>query len=180
MAANFLTLGPFEVTQLGQPLETKELKALWARIDGERKGLSAATGVYVFAIGSPKNLTAIYVGRAEHGFRSRLRPNHDAFRKAQLNHGGEGLFLLLIPRVTKARNEFVRKREKDEKLKSIRDLEILLLRDFMRSGARLLNSSEKIFFEKLVVPGYLHDQGEELNQGSIALKKMLRVTKKRS
>ena len=170
MPTHFKTLGPFELGTTSAPLEAKQLKQFWKSRD---VGLSDAIGIYVLTVGSENGMRPVYIGKAEHGFRSRLKPSHDAFRKARQLYPDELLSILLIARVSTVRAEFVRKRKKDEGLKSIKDLEILLSRDCLSKGFELLNSKEKTFFQGLRVPGYLHDEGMKREVGARCLHKLL-------
>ncbi len=179
-APHFLTFGPYALCDWGGSLEAKELKNFWARVDAaEGVKLSEAAGVYIIAINEGKSLSPIYVGRAEHGFRSRLKPAHDAFRKASREYQGKPAVMLFIARATESKGQLVRKRTTGETLKSIRDLEVMLIRDFIRVGSHLLNIEEKLFFERLMVPGYWNDVNAPKTTGSKALRKMLH-SKKRS
>ena len=150
-AIHFTTVGPFNLGRISAPIESRELKQFWLEIETEHEGLSDAIGVYVLMVGSGKTVRPVYVGKAEHGFRARLKPAHDAFRKARQNYVDESVSLLLLARVTSGKGKFVRKRTEGETLKSINDLEVLLIRDFLSKGFDLLNSKEKLFFQKLRV-----------------------------
>jgi hypothetical protein len=169
----FATMGPFPIGRASEPIESRELKRFWREVEAEHEGLSGAIGVYVLMIGSQNAFRPVYVGKAEHGFQARLIPGHDAFRKVRNEYKDESISLLLLARVTPGRGGFVRKREKGESLKSIQDLEVLIIRDFVTKGFDLLNSKEKQFFEALVVPGYLHDEGTAESAGAACFRKLL-------
>jgi hypothetical protein len=178
MPSRFETHGPFLLGNALEPLEAKELQLFWADVEAEHAGLQDAIGVYIIAVGSGKTMRPVYVGRAEHGFRARLKAEHAAFRKAGHQYAGEPLSLLLIARVTIKTGRFLRQREKDEHSGSIRDLEVLLIRECLSRDFELVNSAGVKFFRGLVVPGFLHYEGEA-TPSSRALQRMLRPNQSR-
>jgi hypothetical protein len=103
-----------------------------------------------------------------------LKPNHDALRKAGYQYKGEQLSLLFIARVTIKTGRFVRKREKDERSRSIGDLEVLLMRECDNRGHKLVNAAGVKFYQDLVVPGFLHDGDLHPTPASKCLRHMLR------
>jgi hypothetical protein len=174
---HFKPYGPFLLGKTLGPLEARDLGRFWADRDENAEGLSSAIGVYLLLIGEKKDQRPIYIGRAEHGFKARLKSNHDAFRKARREYPKETLSILLLSRVSTTRAKLIRKRDKDESLKSIRDLEVLLIRECLLRNIELLNTSETVFFTNLVVPGYLHDVDSPKDGASKALHKMIRAKK---
>jgi hypothetical protein len=176
MPSHFKTIGPFELGKTSESIEADHLKRFWSdTTQKNHAGLPDAIGVYLIAIGSKSALQPIYVGKAEHGFRARLNPAHDAFRKARNKYKDETLSLLLIARVTPTRGKFLRKRKEGKTLKSINDLEVLLIRDCLTKGFDLINSKEKQFFQDLVVPGYLHDENSEATDGANCLRSIFQT-----
>lgn len=172
--ANFKAFGPFHLVSGDGALESKELKAFWKQTD---EGLAGAIGVYVLLAKGSEDLRPIYVGKAERGFASRLKANHDSFRKGRLKYRDDSLSLLFLARVATKKETFVRKRKGSEKLGSILALETLLIRDFTDRGYELLNIHGKTLFEKLHVPGYIHSGETKLDDAAKTLKGLLRVKK---
>jgi len=159
---HFGAYGPFILGSQGKKVDADDLEKFWrdlARVKGT-DGLRNAIGVYIAAIpiGASKQLRPVYIGKTDSGFKKRLSSRHSLFTLANETYTPRRLRIFFLARMKAEHGPFLRanKRPSGHKrvgLKSIKELEFLLIGKCVGARFELLNTQEKNFHEGLKVAG---------------------------
>jgi predicted GIY-YIG superfamily endonuclease len=192
MSIKFDTFGPLLLSRADQIVSVDELRTFSEALEGERKGLSKAIGVYIFGLKNSKGeITPWYVGKTDKGFSRRFDEHsrgkgENLFTKLAKEMPKGDLQVFLIARLTpsekfmkpkKAKSKAGSQRHKITPVKSIDRLEFALIGTCLAKNPDLINRSQKTFHEDFHVPGYMEGNTPSKSTAARSLRRTLRAKK---
>jgi hypothetical protein len=148
----YRTFGPFPLSSTDDLSSTSIAKKFWDGVDKKHdKLLSAAIGVYVFAVKATKKSAYMpwYVGLTHKGFKRRFGNHKRLFAKLLSKRGRLSVFL--IARIDRDSTEFMKSRKY---VKSSDILETMLIERCVELNPQLFNALKVKHVKGLVVPGF--------------------------
>lgn len=170
----FDTYGPFVM----KTHDKEGIDDLFVQIRTAESRLQNAIGIYVISAKSSKGvLLPWYVGRTWNEFGNRIVQHYKAKKFAWLIDEFGPITFFLLPRATpKGRVKSATEKVRLNGLKSIRELEFMLIGTCLKLNPELLNKQEATFFNSLHVAGYIDNGPSDRNfPAAKALSKLLKT-----